>query len=503
MLDEASQLLDAAGRPRVCVIGDVMLDVYVWGDVSRISQEGPIPVLRVERREQRIGGAGNLAAMLQALGAQVQLIGLIGADPAGEQARARMADAGLDDAGLVASRQRPTATKTRYLGYVQSAGRAMQQIVRVDEEVTDAPSAEESRRVRAAAGHAIDRADVVVLQDMGKGLLDADLITHLVQEARKQGKPLIVDPELTEDYSPYAGATCILPNRFEAQMATGVALRGEEDYRRAAHALLNRLELEGVVIKLDRDGIYFATADGEDRHMTTRARDVADITGAGDMVTAAFVFGRACGADYATAVHLANFAAGLEVGYHGARAISRRRLAEALRAEAEPTARKIKTRDEVKALADELRQAGRRIAFTNGCFDLLHYGHVQLLQYARRQGDVLIVGLNSDASARRLKGPGRPINSEDVRGRILASLADVDYVVLFEEQSVLSLIRDVRPDVLVKGGDYTVEGVVGHEFVRSYGGEVKLAPVAEGVSTTELIEKIARNHEKADRGDPA
>ncbi len=503
MLDEASQLLDRAGRPRVCVIGDVMLDVYVWGDVSRISQEGPIPVLRVERRDQRIGGAGNVAAMLHALGAQVRLVGLVGADPAGERARAKMADAGLDDAGLIESHERPTATKTRYLGYVQSAGRAMQQIVRVDDEVTAPPSAEESRRVRAAAVEAIGQAELVVLQDMGKGLLDAGLITDLVREAKGQDKPLIVDPELTEDYSPYAGATCILPNRFEAQMATGISLRDEDDCRRAAHVLLDRLGLEGVVIKLDRDGIYFATADGQDRHMTTRARDVADITGAGDMVTAAFAFARACGAGYATAVELANFAAGLEVSHHGVTPISRRHLADALRAEMEPTARKIKARDEIETLVQELRAAGNRIAFTNGCFDLLHYGHVQLLQYARRQGDVLIVGLNSDASARRLKGPGRPINSEDVRSRILASIADVDFVVLFDEESVLPLIKQVRPDVLVKGGDYTVEGVVGREFVQSYGGQVKLAPVAEGVSTTELIKKIAENHERRGRGDPA
>jgi D-beta-D-heptose 7-phosphate kinase/D-beta-D-heptose 1-phosphate adenosyltransferase len=286
-------------------------------------------------------------------------------------------------------------------------------------------------------------------------------------------------------------------------MATGISLRDEDDCRRAAHVLLDRLGLEGVVIKLDRDGIYFATADGQDRHMTTRARDVADITGAGDMVTAAFAFARACGAGYATAVELANFAAGLEVSHHGVTPISRRRLAEALRAETEPTARKIKARDEIETLGQELRAAGNRIAFTNGCFDLLHYGHVQLLQYARRQGDVLIVGLNSDASARRLKGPGRPINSEDVRSRILASIADVDYVVLFDEESVLPLIEQVRPDVLVKGGDYTVEGVVGREFVQSYGGQVKLAPVAEGVSTTELIKKIAENHERRGRGGPA
>ncbi|KPK62206.1 MAG: hypothetical protein AMK73_06495, partial [Planctomycetes bacterium SM23_32] len=216
------------------------------------------------------------------------------------------------------------------------------------------------------------------------------------------------------------------------------------------------------------------------------------------MVTAAFAFARAAGADYPTAVGLANFAAGLEVGLHGVTPLPRRQILAAIRAEAEPATRKIVARAEVEALVQELRQQGRRIAFTNGCFDLLHLGHVQMLQYARAQGDLLIVGLNTDASARKLKGPGRPINSQDVRSRVLASIADVDYVVLFDEESVLPLIKQVRPDVLVKGGDYGREGVVGCEFVESCGGEVRLAPRVEGLSTTELVNRIAGSNEAAD-----
>lgn len=489
MLEGLYQFLEKAGRPRVCVVGDVMLDTYVWGDVSRISPEGPIPVLRVERREHRPGGAGSVAAMLQSLEAEALPVGLVGSDDAGELLEEEFARSGMDTAGLVRSPSRPTITKTRYLGYVQSAGRALQQIVRVDEEVTTPLAPQEAAEVRNAAGKAISLADVLILQDMGKGLLDADLIRDLMREAR--GKPVIVDPERAEDYGPYAGATCILPNRFEAELATGLSMHGEDDYGRAARRLLQTLSLEGVVIKLDREGIYFATAAGEARHIMAQARDVADVTGAGDMVTAAFAFARAAGADYATAAGLANFAAGLEVGQHGAAPLPRRRILEALRAEAEPTARKIVARQEVGALAEALRRAGKRVAFTNGCFDLLHLGHVQLLGYSRAQGDVLIVGLNSDVSARKLKGPGRPINSEQVRSRVLASIGDVDYVVLFDEESVLPLVKQVRPDVLIKGGDYTVDGVVGHEFVQSYGGQVKLAPRVEGFSTTELIKRIS------------
>jgi D-beta-D-heptose 7-phosphate kinase/D-beta-D-heptose 1-phosphate adenosyltransferase len=502
-LEGLHEFLEGAGNPCVCVIGDMMLDIYVWGDVSRVSQEGPIPVVRVQRREHRTGGAGNVAGMLAALRARALPVGLVGDDEPAALLKEHLSSLGVDVSGLAVSAERPTATKTRYLGYVQSAGRALQQIVRVDEEVTSPLSEAESGLVREAARAALEPAHVVIIQDMGKGLLDAGFIAEIIREAAQRGKPVIVDPELTDDYAPYAGATCVVPNRFEAETATGVALRTEEDYARAAHRLLADLSLEAVVIKLDRDGIYFATADGEGQHITTRARDVADVAGAGDMVAAALAFARGAGADYATAVELANVAAGLEVALHGVAPLPRRRILAAVRAETDPTARKMVARSEVRALADELRRAGAKIAFTNGCFDLLHLGHVRLLQFARNQGDVLIVGLNSDGSARRLKGPGRPINSEEVRSRVLASMADVDYVVLFDEESVLPLVKEVRPDVLVKGGDYGREGVVGYEFVESYGGEVRLAPEVKGLSTTELINRIAGNNEGQDIGDSA
>lgn len=503
MLDGLCEWLQGAGRPRVCVIGDVMLDVYVWGDVSRVSPEGPIPVLRVERRERRPGGAGSVAAMLAGLGAEVLLVGLVGTDAAADALRESLARAGMDTGSLVASSQRPTTAKTRLLGYVQSAGRAMQQIVRLDEEDTAPLSEGEAAAVRRAALGAVEAADLVVLQDMGKGVLDAAMAQEIIREATGRGKPVVVDPRRTDDYSPYRGATCVLPNRFEAELATGVSLRAEEDYARAARALLERLALRCVGITLDREGLYLADDDGTRIHVTTRVRDVTDVTGAGDMVTAAFGFALAGGAGHRQAAALANFAAGIEVGLHGATPVQRADLLEALLAEVEPTARKVCPRREVAAVARKLRAEGKKIAFTNGCFDLLHLGHVQLLRYARAQGDALIVGLNTDESVRKLKGPGRPINSEQVRSRVLASLADVDYVVLFDEESVLPLVEEVRPDVLVKGGDYTIEGVVGHELVQSYGGRVALAPQAEGFSTTDLIHRIGENHAGTDRSDPS
>jgi D-beta-D-heptose 7-phosphate kinase/D-beta-D-heptose 1-phosphate adenosyltransferase len=493
MLEAVYEFLRQAGRPRVCIVGDMMLDTYVWGEVARISPEGPIPVLRVQRREHRPGGAASVAAMVRALEAEALPVGLVGDDEAGRALRAGLADAGVDLAGLVTSPGRPTTTKARYMGYVQSAGRALQQIVRVDEEATGPLTVEEEQPVRLAIERAIEQADVVVIEDMGKGLLDGVLAAAIVEGARSRGKPVVVDPERTEDYSPYRGATCVLPNRFEAELATGFTLRNAEDYERAARRLIGELDLKAAVIKLDREGIYFATADGGGRHISTQAREVADVTGAGDMVTAAMAFALAAGADYGTAVTLANYAAGLEVRRQGATALPRAEVLDALRTQIDPATRKIRGRNEIERIAEELRRAGKAVAFTNGCFDLLHLGHVGLLSHARAQGDVLIVGLNSDASVRKLKGPGRPVNSQEVRSRVLASLADVDYVVLFDEESVLPLVKQVRPDVLVKGGDYTVEGVVGHEFVESYGGVVKLAPQVPGFSTTDIIKKIAGN----------
>jgi D-beta-D-heptose 7-phosphate kinase/D-beta-D-heptose 1-phosphate adenosyltransferase len=339
----------------------------------------------------------------------------------------------------------------------------------------------------------LETARLLIIQDMGKGLFDHDCLRKLIREARDRGKPVIVDPERTEDYTPYAGATCIMPNRFEAQVATGLTLRKPDDYHRAAAWMLEKLSLEVAVIKLDRDGIFFATGDGQEMHVTARTQEVADVTGAGDMVAAALALALAAGADYETAVSLANLAAGLEVLHPGATPISRAQVAHALQSLTDPTGQKVICRQDIPTLVAELRRQGKRIGFTNGCFDLLHIGHTQLINYARAQADVLIVGMNSDVSARALKGPGRPVNNQPVRSRILASLADVDYVVAFDETSVLPLIQEVKPDVLVKGGDYPKEGVVGYEFVESYGGHVLLAPLAEGFSTTELIRKIADN----------
>jgi D-beta-D-heptose 7-phosphate kinase/D-beta-D-heptose 1-phosphate adenosyltransferase len=336
--------------------------------------------------------------------------------------------------------------------------------------------------------------DFVVVEDMSKGLFTPELVGQIIEWSDLESQPLLVDPERGEDYARYTGADYIVPNRAEAEAATGIELDGVEAYRRAASQLLDTLNLEAAIIKLDRDGIFFATAEGEDKHVPTTALEVADVTGAGDMVAASVSFALAAGRDLSEAVTLANVAAGIEVSRQGATAVSRKDLQDELQAQADPSSRKIKGREEIKQIVEDARSRGQTVAFTNGCFDLLHLGHVELIRHAGRQADLLVVATNTDRSTKELKGPDRPINTEDVRTRILAALSDVDYVVLFDEKSVLPLIKELRPDVLVKGGDYGKEGVVGHDFVESYGGRVELAPRVEGLSTTELVERIARNH---------
>jgi len=494
MLQSALDCLAGVDRPRVCVIGDMMLDTYVTGRVDRVSPEGPIPVLHCGTRETRPGGAGSVAVMAAALGAECHPVGIVGADAAALTLRQALKDAGMSDAGLVESHERPTTCKTRFVGYVQSAGRAMQQLLRVDDENTAPLSPVETEAVLAAVTEAMARSDIVIIENMGKGLLSHNLIRQIISDARDAGLPVIVDPQRGDDYTPYRGATCIVPNRFETEQACGFPLHTEPDYHRAAAAFMTDLELDAVVIKLDRDGLFYTLADGHSGLMSTHARAVSDVTGAGDMVAATLACAVASGAAFPAAVALANFAAGLECGAIGATPLSKATVLRALREEITPGLRKIVPRSELPALLDEHRQEGRTVAFTNGCFDLLHLGHVQLLRHAGTQADLLVVGLNTDASVRSQgKGTDRPINPEHVRAGVLASLADVDYVVLFEESSVLPLIEQLRPDVLVKGGDYDRAGVVGAAFIDSIGGRVELAPLADGFSTTDIIHRIEQS----------
>ncbi|HUY26965.1 MAG TPA: bifunctional heptose 7-phosphate kinase/heptose 1-phosphate adenyltransferase [Candidatus Binataceae bacterium] len=478
---------------RVMVAGEVILDRYVWGDVSRVSPEAPIPVLRVTRREEKPGNAGFVMANLRALGASACALSIVGADRDGMLLREILAGLGIGTRAVITDPERPTIVKERMLGSVQAAYRGTQQLLRVDQEDQSPISPARERELAARYRAELPRIDGVLISDINKGLLTETLIRTIIDGARRRRIPVIADPRLSGDFSIYRGASVLAPNRYETEQATGIKLVDRDAWRRAAEMLVERLGLEACLVTLDRDGMYLAERGGADTYIPTVPRDVYDVTGAGDVVLSVFGLFTIAGLGYASAARLANLAASLEVTRIGAEVITREDLAQALRPAHQGYERKIAAVDEIAAVLERERRAGRTIAFTNGCFDLLHAGHVQALNFARAQADLLVVGLNSDRGVRALKGKTRPIYPAAERARILAALQCVDYVVIFDETRAERIIRTVKPDVLIKGEDWRGKTVDGQEFVEARGGRVVLSPILAGRSTTRTIARLAGN----------
>lgn len=493
---------DHLGRPRTLVLGDLILDRYTFGDAERVSQEAPVILLRADHREARLGGAANVCHMLRGLEAEVSCSGVIGADADGELVRKLLSDAGVDHACLLIDSNRPTTVKERFIGRAQ--GRHPHQMLRVDSEVRDPICARLEEQIIAQIRATIAEFDVVLVSDYDKGVCTPHVLRETIAAARRAGVPVLVDPIRSRDYSRYRGATSMTPNRLEAEMATGVKIATTEDAFRAADQLRRELDLELGIVTLDRDGMALVDTAGQGSIFPTRPRAVYDITGAGDMALAMIGVSLAAGVPAADALRLGNIAAGLEVEKVGVAVIPRAEIrarlleeqAAAERARLAPRAPLPAPRSKILRLDDLARHAaghranGEKVVFTNGCFDLLHVGHVSYLAEARALGDVLIVGLNSDASVRRLKGPTRPVISEQDRAAMLAALAAVDYVIVFDEATPHRLLHHLRPDVLVKGGTYKPSEVVGHEVVEAYGGKVCVAGLIEGVSTTAILASV-------------
>jgi D-beta-D-heptose 7-phosphate kinase/D-beta-D-heptose 1-phosphate adenosyltransferase len=481
--------VETLGHPRLLVVGDLILDRYIWGDAERISQEAPVPLLRADHREHRLGGAASVATMLRALGAEVALIGGVGRDPEAALVRTLLADAGIDDRLVATLDDRPTTLKERYIGRAQD--RHPQQMIRVDYEVRDriAPEVEEAFR-RHLAG-AVAAAEIVLISDYDKGISTPGLLEALIAECRRAGKRAIADPIRSPDYSRYCGVHAMTPNRLEAQLASGRTIQRPEDALEVGRVLVERLGMEAALITLDRDGMALASADGRSELVPTRPRQVYDITGAGDMVLAIVGLCLAAGGDYDEAAALGNVAGGLEVEKIGVALLSREEILRDLLDHHHPEANKLRARPALVEEVRRRRRAGQKVVFTNGCFDLLHVGHVRLLRRASAEGDYLVVGLNADASVRRLKGEGRPIHPEAARAELLAALECVDAVTIFDEDTPLELIEALRPDVLAKGGDYRPEEVVGREVVEGDGGRLVLIPLVEGHSTTGIARRLA------------
>lgn len=476
---------------RALVVGDFMLDQLVYGDAERLTADAPVPVLAVRRTEEMPGGAANVCMDLVAMRAHVRAFGVVGCDAEGRVLREALESGGVSCGGMVEDGDRPTTVKRNLIGLAQH--RHPQKMFRVDFEsrdpLSDSVVAEILKRFEAA----LDETDVVAIEDYGKGVCTESLCQGVIRLCRARGVEVLVDPASISDYARYHGATAITPNRSEAEKATGLRTHDSasvEHNTQLAMTLRTSLDLEAVVLTLDRHGSLVLERGGEPVAVPTVARQVYDVTGAGDMVLAALMAARANGIGWEDAARFANTAAGLEVEVFGVKPIPFERIYQASLVEGRKLAGKGRTLAEAVIEVEAARRESKRIVFTNGCFDIVHAGHIRLLRRAAEYGDLLVVGLNSDESVRRLKGAERPVHAEADRVEVLSELESVGVVVVFEEDTPMRLLELLRPDVLVKGGDYTKEEVVGGSFVESYGGCVELVEVLEGRSTSAAIRKI-------------
>jgi D-beta-D-heptose 7-phosphate kinase/D-beta-D-heptose 1-phosphate adenosyltransferase len=482
---DTDKLAGSLKNTRILVVGDLMLDRYLWGDASRVSPEAPVPVVKVEKKTWFLGGAGNVAVNLSALGCETVLMGITGRDWAGERLRELFSAARIEDATLMDD-TRPTTTKTRVMA-------RQQQMVRLDEEDSRPISEDMEEKLLAAVAQTLPRLNGVILSDYGKGIFHSEDFTRkLIQMSRDVGVPVFVDPK-GSDWRRYTGATCVTPNTLEMEGVVGKRLADKAALEPEAGGLREKFDLDWLLVTRGAKGMALFGRQTDPVYLSANAREVFDVSGAGDTVIAVLTATLSTGMPFADAAGVANTAAGIVVGKLGTQPVLWEELARGLAAGngAGGPASKVTGLSSARIALADWRRKGYTIVFTNGCFDLLHPGHVSLLHQARRLGHKLVVGLNTDASIKRLKGENRPILPGEDRGAVLSGLADVDLIVFFDEDTPLNLIRALKPDILVKGADYTLETVVGREIVESYGGKVQLVDILEGHSTTRIAEKLS------------
>jgi D-beta-D-heptose 7-phosphate kinase/D-beta-D-heptose 1-phosphate adenosyltransferase len=477
---------------RVLLVGDLILDRYVYGDAERISPEAPVPVLRTVEKREAVGGCANVAACLRALGCEVVCCGVIGEDRDGAMLTSLLQENRVNTTGLLAVSQRPTTAKTRLVGLAQHRHR--QQLLRVDEEDATPLSPALVDKLTRLALTEVPQTHVVCIEDYDKGVVSDSLVEQVIQCAKRHGKPVLVDPARLKDYRRYRGADILTPNRDELSIVAGRWFDSLEGIGPAASTVIESIDARAMVVTVDRDGAVIVQRDGQSTHIPTTPRSVYDNTGAGDAVLAMLAAAIGAAADLESATRLANIAGGLEVERFGCVPIAAEEVLAELRLADRSRNGKWRSPAELLSELTLRRDRGETVAFTNGCFDILHAGHVDLLRRARQEASMLVVGLNDDNSVRaQNKGADRPINRFADRASVLAALECVDYVVGFSENTPEKLIRQVRPDVLIKGKDWADKGVVGREFVESIGGRVVMLPLVEGLSTTNLIERILKS----------
>ena len=466
--------------PKILVIGDLMIDHYFWGSCNRISPEAPVPVIKIDSDTSILGGAGNVINNLFALGASASIISVIGECNASNELKKLLSEINIDTSYLITQKDRFTSKKNRIIA-------SQQQVVRFDRETTEEISIKSQNSIIKIFESIVDQYEVVLLSDYGKGIFTFNLTQSIIKIARQHGVKLLVDPKGL-DYSKYKGAYLLTPNKKEASEATNINILDDKSLQKALISLKNKCNLELSLITLSEDGV--AIFDDEMKTYPTLARQVFDVTGAGDTVLASLGYALASENNIESAVNFANLASGVVVGKIGSATASLNEIIEYESSLNKSSSfQHIKTWDEIKLIVDELKNKNRRIIFTNGCFDILHTGHVQYLEKSKSFGDILILGLNSDESVRKLKGANRPINTQNDRAYILASLEVIDFVVIFDDETPLKLIELIQPDILVKGGDYENKYVVGQEVAK----EIKIVNFINGKSTTETIKKILKS----------
>lgn len=478
-------LSQAIARQTVLCVGDLMLDEFVYGEVSRISPEAPAPVIAVQRSEINIGGAGNVARNIASLGARCIFVGLIGDDAAGQQLQAELArEAGIESV-LVADRSRPTTRKVRFVSEHFST-----HMLRADWERAAPASAAIEQQLIDAILPLIERADIVLLSDYAKGVLTARVIRHAIDTARKAGKRVIVDPK-SANFAIYRGVSLLTPNRKEFSEATRSRAETEQEIASAAQDAIRLADCEAILVTQSERGMTLVPREGAPVHVPAYPVKVCDVSGAGDTVVAVLAATLAAGAEWEDALRMASAAAAVAVSKQGTASVTAAELRRKVLPHAYLAAEEKIVRDDgdLERRLAAWREQGLRVGFTNGCFDILHPGHVKVLAAARAACDCLVVGLNSDASVKRLKGADRPVQDERARAEVLAALEAVDAVAIFGEDTPIRLIELVKPSVLVKGGDYTREQVVGHEIVEAGGGHVMLVDILQGFSTTALVDR--------------
>ncbi len=478
------KIVSGLKRGRIVVVGDLILDRYIYGSVERISPEAPAQILDVSREEEILGGAANVAANICAIGANVSILGVIGKDRAGDNVRKLLKERGIVATGLLTDVNRSTTIKSRYISL-------RQQILRVDKEQVWGIGDDIENRLIARLEKILPKCDGLVISDYGKGTLTDSFIARIIELGRKAGKPIIADPK-GDDYRKYRGVTLITPNKKEACGATGIDIKTEEDYAKAAEKLFSITSAQNILITRGDEGMSLFYQDGKSLHLPAEALEVFDVSGAGDTVTATMAAFFCGGIDLALSARIANVAASIEVAHVGAKAVSKDEILEKLGGA--PEENKVITLAQAEEMAESARQNGLKVVFTNGCFDILHAGHVDYLKKAGSAGDLLIVGLNSDSSIKKIKGTKRPIVTEMNRAALLAGLSSVNAVVIFSEPTPAKLIKKIKPDILAKGGDWKESEIVGGDFVKKRGGEVLRLKLTEGASSTGIIETILERY---------